>query len=186
MISICLFGASGKMGKAVILAASNDDDVNVNNFIVREESNNLNKNVGKLHFGDLNEHTFESYPNKDFDLIIDFATRDDIEKRIEIYKALKKPLIFCSSGLNKSQINEIKNLSDYFPVFIADNTSILMSLMKEAAIKTKKILQKRDYSLSVNEKHHKDKLDLPSGTALRLCEALSIDPERVDSVREGE
>ena len=186
MINICLFGASGKMGKAVILAASNDDDVNVNNFIVREESNNLNKNVGELHFGDLNEHIFESYPNKDFDLIIDFATRDDIEKRIEIYKALKKPLIFCSSGLNKSQINEIKNLSDYFPVFIADNTSILMSLMKEAAIKTKKILQKRDYSLSVNEKHHKDKLDLPSGTALRLCEALSIDPERVDSVREGD
>jgi 4-hydroxy-tetrahydrodipicolinate reductase len=186
MINICLFGASGKMGKAVILAASNDDDVNVNNFIVREESNNLNKNVGELHFGDLNEYIFESYPNKDFDLIIDFATRDDIEKRIEIYKALKKPLIFCSSGLNKSQINEIKNLSDYFPVFIADNTSILMSLMKEAAIKTKKILQKRDYSLSVNEKHHKDKLDLPSGTALRLCEALSIDPERVDSVREGD
>ena len=86
------------MGKTVILAASNDDDVNVNNFIVREESNNLNKNVGELHFGDLNEHIFESYPNKDFDLIIDFATRDDIEKRIEIYKALKKPLIFCSSG----------------------------------------------------------------------------------------
>ena len=186
MISICLFGASGKMGKAVILAASNDDDVNVNNFIVREESNNLNKNVGEFHFGNLNEYAFASYPNKDFDLIIDFATRDDIEKRIEIYKALKKPLIFCSSGLNKSQINEIKNLSDYFPVFIADNTSILMSLMKEAAIKTKKILQKRDYSLSVNEKHHKDKLDLPSGTALRLCEALSIDPERVDSVREGD
>ena len=186
MINICLFGASGKMGKAVILAASNDDDVNVNNFIVREESNNLNKNVGELHFGNLNEYAFASYPNKDFDLIIDFATRNDIEKRIEIYKALKKPLIFCSSGLNESQINEIKNLSDYFPVFIADNTSILMSLMKEAAIKTKKILQKRDYSLSINEKHHKDKLDLPSGTALRLCEALNIDPERVDSVREGD
>ena len=186
MINICLFGASGKMGKAVILAAGNDDDVNINNFIVREESNNLNKNVGEFHFGDLNEYAFELYPNKDFDLIIDFATRNDIEKRIEIYKALKKPLIFCSSGLNESQINEIKNLSDYFPVFIADNTSILMSLMKEAAIKTKKILQKRDYSLSINEKHHKDKLDLPSGTALRLCEALNIDPERVDSVREGD
>ena len=186
MINICLFGASGKMGKAVILAAGNDDDVNINNFIVREESNNLNKNVGEFHFGDLNEYAFELYPNKDFDLIIDFATRSDIEKRIEIYKALKKPLIFCSSGLNESQINEIKNLSDYLPVFIADNTSILMSLMKEAAIKTKKILQKRDYSLSVNEKHHKDKLDLPSGTALRLCEALNIDPERVDSVREGD
>ena len=195
MINICLFGASGKMGNAVILAAINDDDVNINNFIVREKSNSLNQNVGEFHFGkynhqtilgELNEYKFESYPKIDFDLIIDFATRDDIEKRIEIYKALKKPLIFCSSGLNRSQINEIKNLSDSFPVFIADNTSILMSLMKEAAIKTKKILQKRDYSISVNEKHHKDKLDLPSGTALGLCEALSIDPERVDSVREGD
>ena len=72
MINICLFGASGRMGKAVISAAENDSDVNINNFIVREESNNLNKNVGEFHFGNLNEFAFafESYPNKDFDLII--------------------------------------------------------------------------------------------------------------------
>tara|TARA_B100001996_G_scaffold265276_1_gene207039 strand:- start:826 stop:1560 length:735 start_codon:yes stop_codon:yes gene_type:complete len=186
MINICLFGASGKMGKAVILAANNDENVNINNFIVRSESNNLNKNVGEFHFGNSNECVFESYPSKDFDLIVDFSTRDDIEKRIKIYKALKKPLIFCSSGLSEFQMNDIKNLSDYFPVFIAENTSILMSLMKEAAIKTKKILQNRSYSLSVNEKHHKDKLDLPSGTALKLCEDLNIDTERVNSIREGD
>ena len=54
MINICLFGASGKMGNAVILAAINDDDVNINNFIVREESNSLNQNVGEFHFGKYN------------------------------------------------------------------------------------------------------------------------------------
>ena len=186
MINICLVGASGKMGKAVISAATNDDKVNINNFIVSEESHSLNKNVGEFHFSNISEYKFESYPSKDFDLIIDFATRDGIEKRIEIYKAFKKPLIFCSSGLNESELNKLEELSHYFPVFIAENTSILMSLMKEAAVKTKKILQKRNYSLTVNEKHHKDKIDLPSGTAIKLCEALNIDSEKVKSTREGD
>tara|TARA_B100000700_G_C14970236_1_gene821002 strand:+ start:578 stop:1312 length:735 start_codon:yes stop_codon:yes gene_type:complete len=186
MINICLVGASGKMGKAVISAATNDDKVNINNFIVSEESHSLNKNVGEFHFSNISEYKFESYPSKDFDLIIDFATRDGIEKRIEIYKAFKKPLIFCSSGLNESELNKLEELSHYFPVFIAENTSILMSLMKEAAVKTKKILQKRNYSLTINEKHHKDKIDLPSGTAIKLCEALNIDSEKVKSTREGD
>ena len=186
MIDICLVGASGKMGKAVISAATNDDRVNINNFIVSEESHSLNKNVGEFHFSNISEYKFESYPSKDFDLIIDFATRDGIEKRIEIYKAFKKPLIFCSSGLNESELNKLEELSHYFPVFIAENTSILMSLMKEAAVKTKKILQKRNFSLTVNEKHHKDKIDIPSGTAIKLCEALNIDSEKVKSIREGD
>jgi len=186
MINICLVGASGKMGKAVISAATNDDKVNINNFIVSEESHSLNKNVGEFHFSNISEYKFESYPSKDFDLIIDFATRDGIEKRIEIYKAFKKPLIFCSSGLNESELKKLEELSHYFPVFIAENTSILMSLMKEAAVKTKKILQKRNYSLTINEKHHKDKIDLPSGTAIKLCEALNIDSEKVKSTREGD
>ena len=186
MIDICLVGASGKMGKAVISAATNDDRVNINNFIVSEESHSLNKNVGEFHFSNISEYKFESYPSKDFDLIIDFATRDGIEKRIEIYKAFKKPLIFCSSGLNESELNKLEELSHYFPVFIAENTSILMSLMKEAAVKTKKILQKRNFSLTVNEKHHKDKIDIPSGTAIKLCEALYIDSEIVKSTREGD
>ena len=186
MINICLYGASGKMGKAVISAAEVNISVNINNFIVRETSDNLNKDVGDFHFGISSENKFESYPSKDFDLIIDFATRDDVEKRVEAYKTIKKPLIFCSSGLDESQMMNVKELSNDFPVFIAENTSILMSLMKEAVIKTKKILDKRNYSLSINEGHHKDKLDIPSGTALMLCNALKIKPETVNSIREGD
>ena len=186
MINICLFGASGRMGKAVISAAENDSDVNINNFIVRSKSSSLNENVGKYHFNEPNEHIFESSPSLDFDMVIDFATKDDLEKRIDIYKSHKKPVIFCSSGLNESQLNDVKSLSNIFPVFIAENTSILMSILKEAAIKTQRILKKRNYSLSVNEKHHKDKIDLPSGTALRLCEALNIDSKNVNSIRQGD
>ena len=117
MIDICLVGASGKMGKAVISAATNDDRVNINNFIVSEESHSLNKNVGEFHFSNISEYKFESYPNKDFDLIIDFATRDGIEKRIEIYKAFKKPLIFCSSGLNESELMQIRGIITLFSGF---------------------------------------------------------------------
>ena len=54
MINICLYGASGKMGKAVISAAEVNNSVNINNFIVKETSDNLNKDVGDFHFGTQN------------------------------------------------------------------------------------------------------------------------------------
>ena len=50
MIKICLIGASGKMGRAVIEEANNCNDIEITNFIVRENSNALDLDVGNYHF----------------------------------------------------------------------------------------------------------------------------------------
>ena len=134
--------------------------------------------------------------NKDYYLAYNnlgslFSSKSDLKNAEKlIQKAIdlnpKFELGYINLGVIKGELNKLEELSHYFPVFIAENTSILMSLMKEAAVKTKKILQKRNFSLTVNEKHHKDKIDIPSGTAIKLCEALNIDSEKVKSTREGD
>ena len=67
MIKVCLIGAAGKMGRAVIEEANNDDDIEITNFIVHKESEALNFDVGKFHFEQANNKIFEASIDRDFD-----------------------------------------------------------------------------------------------------------------------
>ena len=78
MIKVCLIGASGKMGRAVIEEVNNHKDIEITNFIVHEKSEALNKDVGKYHFEQANNKIFTASINYDLDCIIDFATRENI------------------------------------------------------------------------------------------------------------
>ena len=60
MIKICLIGASGKMGRAVIEEANNYNDIKITNFIVHENSKALDLDVGKFHFGKADNRIFKA------------------------------------------------------------------------------------------------------------------------------
>ena len=42
------------------------------------------------------------------------------------------------------------------------------------------------YEIDISEKHHKSKVDMPSGTAISLAEAANIEEKNIQSLREGE
>ena len=92
MIKVCLIGASGKMGRAVIEEVNNNKDIEITNFIVHEKSEALNQDVGKFHFEQANNKIFTASINDDLDCIIDFATRENIQDRISLYAKLKNPV----------------------------------------------------------------------------------------------
>ena len=58
MIKVCLIGASGKMGRAVIEEVNNHKDIEITNFIVHEKSEALKQDVGKFHFEQANNKIF--------------------------------------------------------------------------------------------------------------------------------
>ena len=104
MIKICLIGASGKMGRAVIEEANNYNDIEITNYIVHENSKALNQDVGKFHFEKADNKIFTASINGNLDCIIDFATRENIQDRIILYAKLKKPVLFCTTGLNSNEL----------------------------------------------------------------------------------
>ena len=183
MINLALFGASGKMGRAVIEEANKDPSIHISNYIVRNNSENLGIDVGEFHFSEALNEFFLAAPENEFDCIIDFATRDDVDKRIEFYSEIKKPLLFCTTGLSDQQIEKLKLLSNDLPIFIAPNTSILTALMRNLLGKIKKV--KDNYEIKLTEKHHESKIDAPSGTAIDLASALNFDVAKIESIREG-
>ena len=184
MIKICLVGASGKMGRAVIEEAKNHNDIEITNFIVHENSKALHLDVGEFHFSKANNQTFEASINYDFDCIIDFATREKVQERISLYAQLKKPVLFCTTGLESKELDDIKNLSQEMPIFIAPNTSVVIALMHDLV---RKVLNfDCSQKIQISEKHHVSKLDKPSGTALSFAKLANLEESEIKSLREGE
>ena len=184
MIKICLIGASGKMGRAVIKEAINHKDIEITNFIVHANSEALNVDVGKFHFSKPENKIFKAKPDHDFDCIIDFATREKVQDRISLYQQLKKPILFCTTGLENEELTDIKNLSQEMPVFIAPNTSLVIALMQGLV---KKVLSfDNSLKIKISEKHHVSKLDKPSGTALSFAKLSNLEESKIESLREGE
>jgi len=184
MINIALVGASGKMGRAVIKEIMNDDSIEVTNFIVSDSSKYLGSDVGAHHFSEPSGSFFSKKVEKPFDCIVDFATRENIETRLSWYRELKKPLLFCTTGLSQEQMEALKILSNEFPIFIAPNTSVLTALMTNLLTTINKV--QGSYEINISEKHHKSKIDAPSGTAISLAKSANIEEKKIKSMREGE
>ena len=84
----------------------------------------------------------------------------------------KIPLILCTTGYTTEQVAGIKEASGKIPVFYSRNMSLGINLLIELSRKAKAVLGD-DFDVEIIEKHHNQKLDAPSGTALMIADAIS-------------
>lgn len=107
------------------------------------------------------------------DAIIDFTSATDFESRMDYAVDKQIPIIECSTGLSEEQMDYLKKTSEKVAVLKSANMSLginlLMKLLKEAAVK----LAGDGFDVEIVEKHHNQKLDAPSGTALALADSIN-------------
>lgn len=107
------------------------------------------------------------------DAIIDFTSATDFESRMDYAVDKQIPIIECSTGLSEEQMDYLKKASEKVAVLKSANMSLginlLMKLLKEAAVK----LAGDGFDVEIVEKHHNQKLDAPSGTALALADSIN-------------
>ena len=162
MINIALFGCNGKMGQVISNLLANDTEA-------------------KISFGfDINTEKKNSYPVYDdiskiaqkADVVIDFSHPALLSSLIEYCKQNKTGAVIATTGLSDEQIEGINELSKEVPVFRSANMSLginlLISLVKKAAA----ILEDK-FDIEIIEKHHNQKIDAPSGTALMIADEIS-------------
>ena len=107
-----------------------------------------------------------------FDVIIDFSNPYLLSPIIALEQRVKKPIVLATTGYNDSEMMSIRMLSKSVPVFKSGNMSLGIAATKAAAITAKAILGDA-FDVEIVEKHHNQKLDNPSGTALLLADALA-------------
>lgn len=107
------------------------------------------------------------------DAIIDFSNASAVDGLLDYCEAKQIPVVLCSTGLSEEQLAKVDEASKKVAVLKSANMSLgintLMSLLKQAV----KVLAPAGFDVEIVEKHHNQKLDAPSGTALALADSIN-------------
>jgi len=174
MIKLILFGCNGYMGNVVTESVNNDPAFTITAGI------------------DINTQQKSEYPvfaspeeipdSLKADVIIDFSIPAALTTLLKYGVCNKTPMILCATGYTPDQLNEIEKASAEIAIFRSGNMSLGINLLADLIKRACEVLGE-DYDVEIVERHHKRKLDAPSGTALMLAgaaaEALPYDPEYV-------
>lgn len=116
--------------------------------------------------------------NIDFDVILDFSRAETLKPLIKLAKTKNKPLILCSTGYSAEDLELIDATTKEIPLFKSANMSIGVNIMNNILRKVSSVLYE-NFDIEIIERHHNQKVDAPSGTALMLAHSIqdSIEDE---------
>jgi 4-hydroxy-tetrahydrodipicolinate reductase len=106
------------------------------------------------------------------DGVIDFSTP---EASLAIAKQCAEreiPLLVATTGHSKEQYDELVALHHTMPLLIAANTSLVVNVLMKLTREAARVLKGRDFDVEIIERHHRFKVDSPSGTALKFAELI--------------
>lgn len=163
MTKIIMLGCNGRMGQMITDLVAQDDEAKI---VAGIDVVNNRENPYPV-FAALGECDVEA------DVIIDFSSANEFEARMDYAVEKQVPIIVCSTGLSEEQFAYMRQASEKVAVLKSANMSLginlLLKLVKEAAEK----LAAEGFDVEIVEKHHNQKLDAPSGTALALADSVN-------------
>ncbi len=163
MVRIIMHGCNGKMGQIITGICKEDSDVNIVAGIDVID----NRENGYPVFTDIEKCDVEA------DVIIDFATASAVDKLLDYSKSRKIPVVLCTTGLSPEQVNKVSVTSNDVAVLKSANMSLgintIMKLLQDAA----NVFAPAGYDIEIVEKHHNQKIDAPSGTAIALADSIN-------------
>lgn len=163
MIKAIMNGCNGKMGQVITELISKDAEIEI---VAGIDPYDNGKNTYPV-FPTFSECTVEA------DVIIDFASVKAVDGLLDYCLETQTPVVLCTTGLSEEQQRRIEEVSKQVAVLKSANMSMginmLLKLLKEAA----QTLAPAGYDMEIVERHHKLKLDAPSGTALALADSMN-------------
>ena len=167
MTKILLCGCSGRMGAVVSEMAAADEQTQITAGVdaLAEAS------------GDYPAYEKLADVKEDADVVIDFSNPAVFDELLAYCVEKQLPLVICTTGLSDQQIASIDEAAKQTAILRSANMSVginvIIKLLKEIAPK----MSAAGYDIEIVEKHHNQKLDAPSGTAIALAEAANENGE---------
>lgn len=163
MTKILLHGCNGKMGKIITDLAAADKDIEIT--------------AGVDAFGEPSA----SYPvyktldevKEDADVVVDFSNASAVDALLAWCAAKKMPVVVCTTGLSQEQTDRLKEYSKETAVLKSANMSVGINLLFKVLREISPTLAAAGFDVEIVEKHHNQKVDAPSGTAIALADAVN-------------
>lgn len=115
------------------------------------------------------------------DVIIDFASAKAVDALLDYSEAKKIPVVLCTTGLSKEQLNRVNETSKKVAVLKSANMSVGINTLMKVLKSVAPVFAEAGFDIEIVEKHHNQKVDAPSGTALALADSIN---ESLDNVYE--
>ncbi len=160
MKKIILCGANGKMGHVIRNIVAGDDECEIVAGVdINTESSEfpIYSEIGGV--------------KENADVIIDFSNPALLNHLLKYSSAKKIPVVIATTGFDDDQKKQIENAAKENGVFFTYNMSMGINLLATLAKKAVDVLG-NDFDIEIIEKHHNQKIDAPSGTALMLADAI--------------
>ena len=163
MVKAIMHGCNGHMGRVITDIIKNTEGIELVAGIVKYTKVPNDYPV------------FESLADCDVeaDVIIDFSNAKAVDALIDHCVEKQIPVVLCTTGLSEEQLDKVEKAYEKVAILKSANMSLgintLMELLKKAAT----VFAPAGFDMEIVEKHHNQKLDAPSGTALALADSMN-------------
>lgn len=163
MVKIIMHGCCGHMGQVISGLVEKDPAVEI---VAGIDIIDNGKNKYPV-FTDMKACQVEA------DVLIDFSSARATDALLEYCEERQLPIVLCTTGLSEEQLAKVQKTAEKIAVLRSANMSLgintLMKILQDAA----KVLATAGFDIEVVEKHHRLKVDAPSGTALALADSVN-------------
>lgn len=163
MVRIIMHGCCGHMGQVISGLVEKDENAQI---------------VAGIDIVDNGRNSYPVYTEMEAcqveaDAIIDFSSAKAVDALLDYSIRRQIPVVLCTTGLSEEQLGKVEEASKKVAVLKSANMSLgintLLKLIQDAA----KVLATAGFDMEIVERHHRLKLDAPSGTALALADSLN-------------
>lgn len=165
LTNIVICGSSGKMGRVIHNIISTREDCNVVAGIDKYSE-------GSTDFPVVTTPKQLSSLSIEPDVIIDFSHPSVLDELLDYCLTNRVALVIATTGYNQEEVEKIHKAAKDIPLFFTANMSLGVNLIAELAKKAVSVLGDQ-FDIEIVEKHHNQKVDAPSGTALMLADAIN-------------
>lgn len=163
MIRMIMHGCNGKMGRVITELVNADENVEI---VAGVDAYTGTSNTYPV-FEKMEECDVEA------DVVVDFSNASAVDGLLAYCEEKALPVVLCTTGLSEEQLAKVEEAAKETAVLRSANMSLGINLLMKLLQGAAKVLAPAGFDVELVEKHHNQKLDAPSGTALALADSVN-------------
>ena len=163
MTKMIMHGCNGRMGHMIIDLVKEDENIEVVAGVDAFGESNYDFPV----FKSLSECDVEA------DVIVDFSNASAVDGLLDHCVSRKIPVVLCSTGLSEEQLAKVNEASKSVAILKSANMSYGVNTLLKVLREVSPLFAAAGFDIEIVEKHHNQKLDAPSGTAIALADSIN-------------
>jgi 4-hydroxy-tetrahydrodipicolinate reductase len=163
MTKMIMHGCNGRMGHVIVDLVKEDNDIEVVAGVDAFGESTYDFPV----FKSLEDCTVQA------DVIVDFSNASAAEGLLSFCEKKQIPVVLCSTGLSEEQLQRVKEASSKVAVLKSANMSVGVNTLFKVLKEVSPLFAAAGFDIEIVEKHHNQKLDAPSGTAIALADSIN-------------